>query len=458
MGTSSIFQPKSRKVPTMAVRKVHTRYLQDDSKAAALYEQAQTVLPGGNTRQSVWMSPRPTYAVSGQGARVTDADGETRIDFVNNYTSLIHGHGNQQIAAAVREQLLEGTAFGLPTPWEIELADLLSNRVDTVERARFTNSGSEAVMMAIKVARAFTGRSRIAKFEGCYHGAYDAVEVSQAPGPDQWGPAERPASVPFYPGHPGVDEVTVLPFNDIENTVALIEENAENLAAVVVDPVPQRAGLMPANPAFLQALRDVTNQHGIVLIFDEVMSFRLGSGGVQSLLGGSPDLTTIAKIIGGGFPVGAVTGRADILDFLSPTKQGPKLPHAGTFNGNPITMIAGLTAMEMMTPAEYERIGKLGDRVRAEANKMFDDRGANWQINGFTNMFRLHPNRRELRNYRDAWRDGSETKRATQMCQELMARGVMLTPDGMGNISTAMDDSSVDELLQALADSLDAVD
>jgi glutamate-1-semialdehyde 2,1-aminomutase len=442
----------------MAQQGIRTRYLQDDSKAASLYEQAKAVLPGGNTRQSVWTSPRPTYAVSGRGALVTDADGETRIDFVNNYTSLIHGHGNQQIAAAVREQLLEGTAFGLPTPWEIGLAELLSNRVETVERVRFTNSGSEAVMMAVKVARAFTGRSRIAKFEGCYHGAYDPVEVSQAPGPDQWGPADRPASVPFYPGHPGVDDVTVLPFNDAETSVALIEENAQNLAAVIVDPVPQRAGLMPAEPAFLQAVRDVTKRHGIVLIYDEVMSFRLGAGGVQSLLGGSPDLTTIAKIIGGGFPVGAVTGRAEIVDFFSPTKQGPKLSHAGTFNGNPITMIAGLTAMEMMTPAEYERIGKLGDRVRDEANKMFEERAANWQINGFSNMFRVHPNRRVLRNYRDSWRDAEETQRAGKMYHELMARGVMLTPDGMGNISTAMDDSSVDALLQAISDSLQAVD
>jgi glutamate-1-semialdehyde 2,1-aminomutase len=442
----------------MAVQGSRTRYLQDDSKAAELYDQARAVLPGGNTRQSVWVSPRPAYAVAGQGAFVTDADGDTRMDFVNNYTSLIHGHGNQQIAAAVREQLTEGTAFGLPTPWEIELAKLLADRVDTVEQVRFTNSGTEAVMMAIKVARAFTGRSRIAKFEGCYHGAYDPVEVSQAPGPDQWGPAEAPASVPFYPGHPGIDDVTVLPFNDAENSAKLIERDADTLAAVIVDPVPQRAGLMPADPDFLHALRDITRKHGIILIYDEVMSFRMGAGGVQSHLGGDPDLTTIAKIIGGGFPVGAVAGRSDILDFLSPTKKGPKLPHAGTFNGNPITMIAGLTAMEMMTPAEYERIGRLGDRVRDDANRMFQDRSVEWQINGFTNMFRLHPNRRVIRNYRDAWRDEEETRRGTEMYHALMARGVMLTPDGMGNISTAMDDSSVDTLLDAIADALDSID
>jgi glutamate-1-semialdehyde 2,1-aminomutase len=439
----------------MAAQGARTRYLQDNSKAADLYQQAQAVLPGGNTRQSVWVSPRPAYAVAGKGAYVTDADGETRIDFVNNYTSLIHGHGNQQIAAAVREQLTEGTAFGLPTPWEIELAQLLTARVDSVERVRFTNSGTEAVMMAIKVARAFTGRSRIAKFEGCYHGAYDAVEVSQAPNPDQWGPAHEPLSVPFYPGHPGVSDVTVLPFNDIENSVRLIERDARDLAAVVVDPVPQRAGLMPADPEFLKALRDITQKHGIVLIYDEVMSFRLGAGGVQSELGGSPDLTTIAKIIGGGFPVGAVGGRAEIMEFLSPTKQGPKLPHAGTFNGNPVTMIAGVTAMQMMTPTEYERIGRLGDRVRDESNLLFAERGADWQMNGFANMFRLHPNRRKLRNYRDSWRNEEETRRATRMHHELMARGTMLTPDGMGNVSTAMDDSSVDELLNAISESLD---
>lgn len=442
----------------MSVKPTRNRYLQDGSRAAELHNTAREVLPGGNTRQSVWTSPRPTYAVAGNGCRVTDADGDTRVDFVNNYTSLIHGHGNQQIAAAVREQLSEGTAFGLPTPWEIELASLLVDRVETIQQVRFTNSGSEAVMMAVKVARAFTGRSRIAKFEGCYHGAYDPVEVSQAPDPSNWGPPEEPTPLPFYPGHPGVSDVTVLPFNDLENSVRLIERDAETLAAVVVDPLPQRAGLMPAEPEFLQGLRDITKKHGIVLIFDEVMSFRLAPGGVQSLLGGSPDLTAIAKIIGGGFPVGAVGGRADILDFFNPSKKGPKLPHAGTFNGNPVTMIAGLTAMQMMSDEEYQRLARLGDRVRGEGNALFERSRANWQINGLSNMFRLHPNSRELRNYRDAWRDEDETRRAGAMYHALMARGVMLTPDGMGNISTAMDDSVVDELLAALGDAVNEVD
>ncbi len=442
----------------MTSKPAGSRYLEDDSRAASLFNQAQTVLPGGNTRQSVWTSPRPTYAVSGQGYRVTDADGDSRIDFVNNYTSLIHGHANHRIAAAVQEQLSEGTAFGLPTPWEIELASLLAERVDSIEQVRFTNSGSEAVMMAVKVARAFTGRSRIAKFEGCYHGAYDAVEVSQAPGPDQWGPVEEPNAVPFYPGHPGVSDVTVLQFNDIENSVRLIERDADTLAAVVIDPLPQRAGLMPAEPEFLQAMRDVTRKHGILLIFDEVMSFRLAKGGVQSLLGGDPDLTTIAKIIGGGFPVGAIGGRADVLDYFSPSRTGPKLPHAGTFNGNPVTMIAGLTAMQMMTDAEYERLSQLGDRVRNEGNAMFQRLGVDWQLTGLSNMFRLHPNTRQLRNYRDAWRDADETRRANAIYHELMARGVMLTPDGMGNISTAMDDAAVDELLSALESAVHAVD
>jgi glutamate-1-semialdehyde 2,1-aminomutase len=442
----------------MNSRSTGSRYLEDGSRAESLFATASGVLPGGNTRQSVWTSPRPTYAVSGQGCRVTDADGDTRIDFVNNYTSLIHGHGNHQIAAAVQEQLREGTAFGLPTPWEIDLAALLAERVDTIERVRFTNSGSEAVMMAVKVARAFTGRSRIAKFEGCYHGAYDAVEVSQAPGPDQWGPAEEPTAVPFYPGHPGVDDVTVLPFNDAENSVRLIERDAETLAAVVVDPLPQRAGLMPADPDFLKALRDVTGKHGILLIYDEVMSFRLAKGGVQSILGGDPDLTTIAKIIGGGFPVGAVGGRADVLEFFSPSKPGPKLPHAGTFNGNPVTMIAGLTALQMMTDEEYERLSRLGNRVRDEGNARFSQSGANWQLTGLSNMFRLHPNTRVLRNYRDAWRDADETSRANEMYHALMARGIMLTPDGMGNISTAMNDDAVDELLSALEDAVSFVD
>jgi glutamate-1-semialdehyde 2,1-aminomutase len=430
------------------------RYLEPDSRAADLFASALEVLPGGNTRQSVWSSPRPTYAAAGHGCRVTDADGETRIDFVNNYTSLIHGHGDPRIAAAVTEQLVEGTAFGLPTPFEIDLARLLCDRVATIDRVRFTNSGTEAVMMAIKAARAFTGRSAIAKFEGCYHGAYDPIEVSQAPTPDEWGPPDQPNSVPFYPGHPGVQDVIVLPFNDADSTIRLIERNAERLAAVVLDPLPLRAGLIPADPEFLDAVRDVTHRHGIVLIFDEVMSFRNAYGGAQALFGGEPDLTAIAKIIGGGFPVGAVGGRADIMDVFSPTTTGPRLPHAGTFNGNPVTMLAGLTALQMMSTDEYERINAAAGEVRQESTGLFDRIGAEWQVTGAGSMFRFHPNRRSIRNYRDFYRSPEENERAARFYQALMARGVMITPDGMGNISTPMQRSEIDHMLSAIEDAL----
>jgi glutamate-1-semialdehyde 2,1-aminomutase len=431
-----------------------SRYLEADSRAATLFDTARNFLPGGNTRQSVWVSPRPPYAVAGSGCRVTDADGETRVDFVNNYTSLIHGHGDPRIAAAVSEQLVEGTAFGLPTPFEIDLAKLLCERVESIERVRFTNSGTEAVMMAVKAARAYTGRSKIAKFEGCYHGAYDPVEVSQAPTPDNWGPAEEPNRVPFYPGHPGLDDVVVLSFNDTDSSVRLLERYGGELAAVVIDPLPLRAGLIPAEENFLSALREVTRRLGILLIFDEVMSFRNHYGGAQALFGGEPDLTAIAKIIGGGFPVGAVGGRADVMEIFSPSASGPRLPHAGTFNGNPITMLAGLTAMQMMPPGEYERLHTITNDVRDGANALFDRIGADWQITGAGNMFRLHPNRRSIRNYREFYRSPEENERASNLYHGLMARGIMLTPDGMGNISTPMDSREVDQFLSALEDTL----
>src|SRR5262245_33313534 len=248
-------------------------YTSADSASARLWERAQRVLPGGNTRTTVFMGPRPIYAAEGEGCWLTDVDGERRLDLLNNYTSLIHGHAHAAVTEAATRRLSRGASFALPTPEEIDLAALLAERVPSVEQVRFTNSGSEAVMVAIKAARAFTGRHKIAKFEGAYHGSYDWAEVSLGSSPNDWGPLEAPASLPYSKGTPPsvLDEVVVLPFNHGRLAAARIEREAKHLAAVVVDPVPNRVGLMPARAEFLTALREVTAAHGILLVFDEVI-------------------------------------------------------------------------------------------------------------------------------------------------------------------------------------------
>ena len=270
-------------------------YADPSSTSARLFKQAQSVMPGGNSRTSVFMAPYPPYAAEGQGCWVVDVDGDRRLDLLNNYTSLIHGHAHPAITAAATRRLARGASFPMPTPEEVELASLLVERLPAVDQVRFTNSGSEAVMMAMKAARGFTGRPKIAKFEGAYHGSYDYAEVSLGSTAENWGPLAEPASVAYSRGTaPSVlADVVVLPFNRPELAARLIEQHARELAAVIIDPVPNRVGLMPATPELLETLRAVTAAHGILLIFDEVISFRIGYHGAQGYFGARPDITDV---------------------------------------------------------------------------------------------------------------------------------------------------------------------
>ena len=439
---------------TVDIAKHDEAYLEPSSSAARLNARAQRVMPGGNSRTTVYMAPHPDYAARGLGAVVVDADGQARYDFVNNYTSLMHGHADPDINAAVVEQLQYGTAFGMPTEHEINLAELIAERVPSVEHVRFTNSGSEAVMMAVKAARAYTGRPMIAKFEGCYHGSYDFVEVSLATPEELW--SDDPISYPYSHGTPQavLDSVLVLPFNDIATLERLLERHKHELAAVLIDPMPMRAGMIPAEPAFLERLREMTHAFGIVLIFDEVISLRVAYGGTQSLLGVTPDLTTMAKIIGGGFPVGAVGGSAEVMGVFDPTKRYPKAPHGGTFNANPITMVAGLAAMQKMTPAEFERLERLGGLLREGIAEALDGARVRGQVTGRGSLFYIHLHDRPLKDYRTTNPTPAEAQRTAKLHRALMAHGVIVAPMLMGCLSTPMDEPEVNAFVDAVAASL----
>src|SRR3954464_7700345 len=284
------------------------RFLEPGSQSAALFERARKVLPGGNTRTTVYNAPHPLYLESGQGCRTTDADGQTRLDFLNNYTSLLHGHVHPEVLAAAQGQLLRGTAFAGPTELEVELAEIITARVPAIERMRFTNSGTEGVMMAIKAARGYTGRPKVAKFEGFYHGTYDPAEVSVNPPLAAVGDPDAPVAISETAGlAPGTLENTVvLPYNNPAAVERIVEREAANLAAVIVDPLPNNAGFPDPAPGFLPFLRELTQKHGILLICDEIISFRIGYQGASARFGIKPDLVTLGKIIGGGLPVGAV--------------------------------------------------------------------------------------------------------------------------------------------------------
>jgi glutamate-1-semialdehyde 2,1-aminomutase len=398
---------------------VGNKYLEPGSRSAELYARAQAVMPGGNTRTTVYNAPYPAYVASATGATVTDAEGQTRLDFVNNYTALIHGHAHPRILEAVSRQLTLGTAVSFPTETEVRLAELLVERVDTIERIRFTNSGTEAVMMAVQAARAFTGRSKVARFEGCYHGAYDYAED------------------------------VLLPFNQPDEVERILAKHAGELAAVLVDPLPHRPGFIDPVDGFLPRLRKVTRELNIVLISDEIISFRLGYAGPQDRYGYTADLTTLAKIIGGGFPVGAFGGRADIMNVFDPTRSDSHLTHGGTFNGNPVTMVAGYEAMAMLTHEEFDRLAALGERVRVGLANIIEARGLSWQVTGQASLFKLHAHPRQLVDYRSSLPTPAEQAAVEQFYMAMLAEGFIMTPDLAGAVSTPMSDAVIDELVSA---------
>lgn len=434
-----------------------TNYPDPNSKSAQLFERAKAVLPGGNTRSSIFLTPYPIYAKSGKGCRITDVDGVERIDYLNNYTTLIHGHAHPAIEEAVMRQLKLGASFAHPTEGEIELAELLSSRVRSFEQVRFTNSGTEAVMQAIKAARAFTGKTKIAKCEGCYHGTYDWSEVSLDTGPENWG--DEPASVVSAKGAPQsvADEVVVIPYNDIEAAEKILERHASELAAVIVDPLPQRAGLIAASDAFLTRLRSFTKGRNILLILDEVIAFRLGYHGAQTALGVEPDLTTLGKIIGGGLPVGALAGKRKVMEMFNQSSGHAAVAHAGTFNANPLTMAGGLTAMRMLTQEAFERLNTLGERVRRELRRAMNTAGVNGMVTGMGSLFMIHLDQSPQGGYRAIQLARAKDKAFGWLYRYLLNNGVVINAQGMGSLSTVMTESDVDKLPETLLAGLRAM-
>jgi glutamate-1-semialdehyde 2,1-aminomutase len=432
------------------------KYREPGAVSRRLYERASRVMPGGNTRHSVALAPYPVYARSGSGCRITDVEGEERVDFLNNYTSLILGHAHPQVTEAVQGRGALGTAFTMPTPEEVELAELLTSRVAYVEQIRFCNSGTEAVMLAIKAARAFTGRTKIAKFEGAYHGLYDYAEVSEGPTPDDWGEADAPASI-TEPGTPEsvARDVVVLPWNRPEACRKLLEANKDDLAALVMDPMPLGIGMIAPRPGFLPWLREETARLGIVLIADEVLNFRLAYHGACHAHGVTPDLATFGKIIGGGFPVGAVAGSRRVMSVFDHT-GALKVHHGGTFNANPVTIAAGLETMRLMTPEAFDRLNGLGEYIRDRLRRLFRDTGRSAQVCGAGSMFLAHlPGDDELIDFRSLRGFSRTNPIYGNLCHKLLEYGFILSPRGIfGCLSTPMSEAELDGLVAALGRAL----
>lgn len=426
-------------------------------KSAALYECAKHVMPAGNTRHTVFRTPHQVYAERGEGCRIIDIDGNSRIDAVGNFTSLIHGYGCEAIKAAAREQLEKGFCFGMATPGEVRLSEILVERLPSVEQVRYCNSGTEAVMNAVKVARAFTGRAKIAKCEGAYHGAYDVVETSQEARPENWGDVDAPNPVPTAAGTPqGVlDDVVIIPFDNVELGEKILRGKGNNLAGVLVDVMPNRAGLVPATPEFLEMLRRVTKETGALLIFDEVITFRLGYSGAQGRYGINPDVTALGKIIGGGFPIGAVAGRKDVMAVYDPSNGAPKVQHGGTFSANPMSMMAGIAAMEALTPEVFAHLEALGDRFEAKITALFEELGIEAQVTGLASLRRIHFNKATLSDFRSTVLAGPDgAKKVAALSRLLFDEGVIIAANGLVCFSTPMTFDDIDRITDAFARAL----
>jgi glutamate-1-semialdehyde 2,1-aminomutase len=334
------------------------------SRSAALYERARAVLPGGISRLQTLVEPFPIYAGRGEGACIIDVDGTRRLDLMNNFASLIHGHARAEVIDAAMRAAGDGSCFAMPTESEIALAELICDRVRSVDLVRFCNSGTEAVMLALKAARARTGRARIAKTEGAYHGMYDYAEVSLDSAPDNWG--NEPNSVRFATGSPQavLDDTVVFPHNDVASAERILRAAGDSLAAILIDPAPAVFGMIPMSPEFVSMIQQVAHDIGASIIIDEVIAFRLDYHGAQAKFGIEPDYTAFAKIIGGGFPVGAVGGTQEAMAVFGHEQGKPLNPSSGTFTANPVSMSAGLATMELMTPEAYAGLDALGAHGR----------------------------------------------------------------------------------------------
>lgn len=419
----------------------------------AIYERAVDVLTGGVSRNTIFRKPHPYYVASANGSFIKDIDGIERLDFANNMASLVHGHSHPAIVSAVTEQLQKGSAYTMGSEAEVLFAELLIGRSPEFEKIRFMNSGTEAVMTMIKASRAYTGKPKIAKAEGAYHGTYDYAEISQTSNPSNWGDINKPNVVPVVQGTPQklLDDVVIFPFNDIERTINLLEQNADQIACVLIDPVPHRIGLFPATSEFIEAIYNWTRKNNALMVFDEVVSYRVTYAGAQCNYSVKPDLTALGKIIGGGYPVGAVAGKAEIMEVLNPRATFLKHPHSGTFSANPVSMTAGRIAMEMFDEQAILNLNTLAMTARKQIEESIKIADVPVCITGAGSMFKLHFQENAPNTYRDAYQNKETREIINDLLDYLFLKEDIIMINTLACMfSTTLTQKDIDRLSEAL--------
>lgn len=417
-----------------------------------LHTEACKYMPGGDTRTATFFLPFPNFIKYGEGAYMYDEDGFKLLDFQNNYTSLIHGHAHPETVEAVREQIAKGSAYTAPFEKQIELSKILTERFPSVDMIRYTNSGTEANMHALRIARAYTGKAKIIKTEGGYHGTTDVFEASVDPNIKKAGTLDQIKVIPESRGvsENALKDVLVVPFNDIERTRKMIEEHHREVACIIIEPIMGSAGQITPDLEYLKFLREITTQYHIVLIFDEVVTGRLSLGGAQKFYGVTPDLTTMGKIIGGGTPVGAFGGKQEIMQMYDPREK--KMYHSGTFNGNAVTMAAGLATMKAYNQEAVDYVNGLGTLFKEGMLKIYERLGLNMKISGAGSIYNILFTDKDVKNYRDVASAHEELNKVLYM--SLLTKGVFDAERGMFCMSTAMTEEDIRFGLDALEASL----
>ncbi len=431
------------------------KFMKKTPASARLWKQACKVMPGGVTANIKYFEPYPIFMKKAKGSRIYDVDGNEYIDYCLCLGPLILGHGHPTVVDAVRRQLTEKgtTVYGTPHELEIKMANEIKRLVPCAEMVRFVNSGLEATLHAIRIARAFTKRVKIAKFEGHYHGAHDYVAVSVSPPLELMGPSHSPIAVSNSAGLPDfiLENTVVLPFNDSAAVERMIERNKNDLAAVIIEPVAR--GFLPPDRDFLKTLRTVTEENRIVLIFDEIMTgFRLGLGGAQEFFGVTPDVVALGKIVGGGLPIGIFAGKSEMMELVSPV--GAKLAsehvfHSGTFNGCAAVLAAGLATINVLKRSgAYDHINRVADKVKSCIKDTFEDNRIDGQVLGLTSMFQCLFTSKSVKDYRDIAR--ADSKKRVSFDLELINNGVYVRPGRTYYTSLAHTNSDLQKTFEAV--------
>lgn len=438
-----------------AMEKERGLYMSRTPKSKAAFEYAKNYLAGGECRSIACFDPYPFTVDYAEGCRLHDLDGNVYVDFLNNYTSLIHGHAHPALTKAISEAAAKGTACPAGIPEQVELAKIICERMEHVDLVRFCNSGTEATMFAVRAARAYMKRDGVIKMLGGYHGTHDVVEFNVspkiAPGVDLMKPIANEPGVPNASG----ENVYIARYNSLEDVEGILKEHAEDIACILVEPFLGTTGMIPAKPGYLQGLRKLADEYGVLLVIDEVQGFRLSTGGAQKKFGVRADLCSFGKIIGGGLAVGAFGGRRDIMSLYDHYANDFPLKQSGTFNGNRPTMAGGIAAMKLLDQAAFDRLEAMGARLEDGMNRAISERNLNMSVTREGSLLNIHFVKEPPYDYETAYADKNPASPLWYLA--MLNSGVFPAPRGLFVISTVMTDAEIDKAISAFEHSLDVI-